>query len=174
MFFNIKFLRLSGVFALSLAVAACGFHLRGNVPLPSSIQRMYIQGPEGGLKDALQDLLGNNGAIIAPTILSADAVLNLREVISNRRVGTLDERGKVNSYNLNLRVRYSLDDPQGKLIRTPTKLMETRQYDFDPELVLESESEEAQLIGSMEEAIALRMIRQLATVSYTPAQGQAN
>ena len=163
--------RLSAVLLLAITLTACGFHLRGNIPLPKNIQNMYVQGPDGTFKDKLEDVLTNSGATIAPSALAADVVVNITEATSSRDVGTLDERGKVDSYNLVFRVRYSLDDTQGKVVRESTSLRESRQYDFDPELVVESESEEQQLQTSMEEDIALRMVRQLSTVNYfTPTK----
>lgn len=161
--------RLSAVLLLAFALTACGFHLRGNIPLPKGIQNMYVQAPDGTFKDKLEDVLSQAGATIAPSALGADVIVNVTDASSRRAVGTLDERGKVDSYNLVFSVQYSLDAADGKIVRQSTSLQESRQYDFDPELVLESESEEEQLLTSMEEDVALRIVRQLSTVNYFDA-----
>jgi outer membrane lipopolysaccharide assembly protein LptE/RlpB len=44
-------------------------------------------------------------------------------------------------------------------------LVETRQYNFDPERVIESEAEEAELQESMAQEIALRIVRQLSSIT---------
>jgi len=152
---------------LAVTLTACGFHLRGNIPLPDGIKHMYIQAPSGTFKDQLELILVNAGAEIAGSASLADVVLNIKEAESERTVGTLDERGKANSFNLNFTVKYRLEDPEGKKIRK-TSLKETRRYDFDPELIIESESEEADLLLDMEQDIALRIVRQLSSVTDYP------
>jgi len=75
----------------------------------------------------------------------------------------------VNSYNLSFRVEYILSDPAGDAIRPVKTLVETRQYNFDPETVVETEAEEAELLESMEQEISLRILRQLSTITdYKP------
>ncbi|NND81158.1 MAG: hypothetical protein HKN50_01885 [Gammaproteobacteria bacterium] len=150
--------------SIVLSVSACGFHLRGNIPLPSGIQNMYVEAPAGTFKDQLEEVLTNGGAQLASAPAGADVILNVRKAATNRTVGTLDERAKASSYNLRFRVSYTLDTLDKKQLRKAT-LVETRRYNFDPELVIESEAEEAELQQDMEQAIALRMMRQLSTVT---------
>lgn len=158
------------VLAVLVAVAlnACGFHLRGNIPLSDSIKNMAVLAAKGEFRDALEDILTNSGAEIATNEASADVILNITNAKVSRTVGTLDERGKANSYNFVFKVSYELEDPNGKQIRQAS-LVETRRYNFDPDLVLESESEEEDLLEDMHEAISLRIVRQLSSiVDYKP------
>jgi len=153
--------------ALIFSLSACGFHLRGNIPLPEGIKNMFVLAPSGSFKDQLELVLRNGGAIIAANRSDADVVLKVSKAESSRDVGTLDERGKANSYDLQFEVKYRLLDPQGGEIRE-AKLRESRRYNFDPELVIESESEEADLLKDMEQDIALRIVRQLSSVTNYP------
>lgn len=150
---------------LLMSVSACGFHLRGNIPLSDGIKSMYVMAPEGTFKETLEEFLTNAGAELASSKQAADVVLNIRQAGSNRSVGTLDERGKANSFNLTFKVVYTLDDLEGEAIRKRTVINEIRRYNFDPELVIESESEEEELLESMEQDAALRILRQLATIT---------
>ena len=86
-------------------------------------------------------------------------------MLSDRTIGTLDERGKVNSYNVRFRVSYNFLDTNGRAIRPTANLTETRRYDFDEQLVVESESEEEELRKDLEESIALRVVRKLSSVT---------
>lgn len=149
---------------LASLLSSCGFHLRGNIPLPDGIKNMFIEAPSGTFRDKLEEVLENGGAVMATSPKSADAVLKVTKASSDRRVGTLDERGKADSYTLVFSVTYRLLDARGKELRKAS-LRESRQYNFDPELVIESESEEAELLSNMEEDIALRIVRQLSTVT---------
>lgn len=168
----IKFTYLKNVIlitVLALTISACGFHLRGNIPLPSGISNMFVEAPSGNFKDELTKILTNVGADLATGPGGADVVLKITSATSNRTVGTLDARGKADSYNLVFSVSYRLEDPAGKKIRAAS-IRETRRYNFDPELVIESESEEADLLQDMEQEVAISLVRQLASVTDYPAE----
>lgn len=158
-------LRLSMLLVLvSLMISSCGFHLRGNIPLPDSIKQMYVDAANGSFKEQLVPILENGGATIVSSEGGADSVLRILETTANRTIGTLDSRGKANSYDVVFTVKYRFDDAAGKMLREAS-LQEQRRYNFNPEQVVESESEEQHLIEEMEEAIALRIVRQLSTVT---------
>lgn len=156
---------------VAASLTACGFHLRGNIPLSDGVKNMYLNAPDGTFKDQLEDLLTQGGVVLSETRSGADVVLLVTKALSDRSVGTLDDRGKVDSYNLRLNVIYSLSNSADQVIRANTNLVETRQYNFNPEQVVQSESEEADLLAGMEEAIALRMMRQLSSVTDADLKG---
>ena len=143
--------------------SACGFHLRGSIPLSDAIKDIYVSVPDGGFSRSLENLLENSGARIVNRP-AANATLNINDVTSNRTVGTIDERGKADSFDISLRVSYTLQNVAGVTVREAS-LYETRRYNFDPELVIETESEEADLLEDMEQTIALQLIRQLSTIT---------
>ncbi len=154
---------------LAVSISACGFHLRGNIPLSDGVKNMFVSAPEGPFKDQLEKVLAKAGAELSATEAAADTILVVTRANTRRTVGTLDERGKANSYNLRFRVDYSLLDPVGNNIRPSTTLVESRRYDFDPETVVETEAEEAELQENMEQDLSLRIVRQLSTITdYTP------
>ena len=157
---------------LAVTLSACGFHLRGNIPLPDGVKNMFVAGPSGTFLDELEDVLVNAGAVLAGSEAGGDVLLDVKKVESKRTVGTLDERGKVSSYNLELRVNYELLDPAGEIIREAT-LRESRRYDFRAEAVIELESEEAELLEDMEESIALRIVRQLSSLTDYPQSAES-
>ena len=157
--------RIALLLILSAALTACGFHLRGNIPLSDGIKNMYVVGPEGSFKDQLERILTRAGAELAVDRASADVILDVTKASIKRTVGTLDERGKANSYNLLFSVKYSLKDIEGKNIRKPRGLNESRRYNFDPAEIVQSESEEAELLDDMEEQVSLRIVRQLSTIT---------
>lgn len=164
-----KIMRSALLLTLLASISACGFHLRGNIPLSDGIKNLYVSAPKGPFKDRLENILSRSGAVLAETEGAADAILVVTDASSTRTVGTLDELGKVDSYNLRFRVKYSLVDPAGDPIRPPKTLAENRQYNFEPETVVETEAEEAGLQESMEQDISLRIVRQLSTITdYTP------
>ncbi len=165
LFSNATATRWLTVFALSLVLSGCGFHLRGNIPLDDGIKNMYISAPDGNFKDLLEDRLTKLGAQLATAPGGADVILNVTGAQSSRTVGTLDDRGKVNSYNVVFTVNYQLLDQADNAIRPDATLRESRRYDFDPQNVIEAESEEADLLEDMEKEAVLKVIRKLAAIT---------
>jgi LPS-assembly lipoprotein len=162
-------MRSALLLVLAVSISACGFHLRGNIPLDEGIKNMFVSAPEGPFKDQLESVLTRAGAIIAPDQTGADVILVVTNAAISRTVGTLDERGKANSFNLSFKVSYSLKDLKGDNIRPASILLESRRYNFDPETVVETEAEEAELQESMEQDISLRIVRQLSIITdYAP------
>ena len=87
-------IRSAFLLLLASAVTACGFHLRGNIPLSDGIKNMYVVAPEGTFKDELESLLTRAGATIATAEGGADVILNVTQAALQRKVGTLDSLGK--------------------------------------------------------------------------------
>jgi len=157
------------ILTLTSAVTACGFHLRGNIPLSESIDNMYVNGNGGPFQKQLEEILVKAGVTIAPYFEGAEVQLKILESQVDRTVGTLDERGKANSYRLTYIASYVLETPDGRVLREAT-ISDQRLYDFDPDAILESESDEGELIVDMEESVSLQVLRQLSTITgFQPA-----
>ena len=159
-----QLVRLVMVVVLAVGLTACGFHLRGNIPLSDGIKNLAVTGPDGRFKEVLEKRLVGLGANLLETE-AADVILDLTKVETKRTVATLDERGKANSYNIRLRVNYTLKDASGKAIRPLGRVNESRRYDFDAASVIEAESEEVDLIEDMEDEAVLKLIRRLASIT---------
>jgi len=160
-----KFMRPALLLVLAMSLTACGFHLRGNIPLTGEVKNMYLNAPEGSFKNELESILSRAGAELLSSPAGADVVLLVSEANTTRTIGTLDELGKANSYNLQFNATYVLKDAEGRAIRPLKSLVESRRYNFDPANVVEVESEEAELQESMEQDVSLRIVRQLSTIT---------
>lgn len=160
------FTRYLLLLVLASSLNACGFSLRGSTPLPVGLQNMHLDARDGPFKEQMEEILVRIGARLTEASESADVQLSITESIVERTVGTLDERGKADSYLLNYRVQYSLLASDGSVLRS-SLIEENRRYNFDPDIVLETETEQEDLIEDMEQAVALRIIRQLNTVTTT-------
>ena len=80
---------------LSAAVlSACGFHLRGKLPLADSIKVIAVESSDLGLRDSMVDALKGSGATVVVDPAVAKAVLDLHQVDFKRTVRTIDSRGK--------------------------------------------------------------------------------
>lgn len=150
--------------SLCLGLTACGFHLRGGESIEGG-KIVYVDAPRGSFELQLIDDLGISGAQLANDKAVSDWHLKVTQAQLGREIGTLNERGTVDSYKLNFTVSYSVFDSKGKLLRVPQTLTETRQYVYDPIRIVESEFEEEALRKGMEKDISLRIIRHLSTLN---------
>lgn len=162
-----KIMRLSLLLLLAMSITACGFHLRGSSPLFEGAYGVYVSAPKGSFTDELNDALARSGARVANVAEGSDIVIDVARAHKKREVGTLDERGKVDSYRINFTVVYSVVSADGKLLGGPEVLSENRQYVFEPEDVVESEFEEQALVQNMEQSIASKIVRRVSSLSQT-------
>lgn len=149
--------------AAAALVAGCGFHLRGQLPLPEQLQVIAVTGTDRDFMDEMVDALTASGAEVVDEG-AATAVLELYNVEFNRNVRTIDTRGKVTGYNLRYEVSYRVIDEEGQELRDTT-LSLRRDYNFEPEQVLQAEEEEESLRENMVEALVRRIMRQLVTIA---------
>lgn len=167
---KLRSLTLATLIVSTLFMSACGFHLRGNLPLPETLSELFLKAPRGSFEDVLAETIETAGATIVETKSDAKAVLRIARADLEREVGTLDDRGKANSYDLRLKVKYVLETLEGEKVKSG-KISENRRYDFDSSQIIDTDSEEQELREDMEQDIALRIVRQLTTVTdLTPIQ----
>jgi LPS-assembly lipoprotein len=146
-------------------LTACGFHLRGKLPLAESLQVIYVKSPNVLMRDAMADALAGTGATVVddPEATKA-AVLDLYDVSYERLVRTIDTRGKVTGYTLQYQVSFTMTSAEGEELRQAGPMVIRRDIDFDPDQVLQKEDEEFSLRRDMEREMSQRILRQLSTI----------
>ena len=162
------FLLLIGTVLLS----ACGFHLRGKISLPPSLETVQITSPDGDLRTYLADALDFSGATV--TEGDAGALLDVVDVRFERRVRTVDSRGLATSYVLHYAVDFRVENASGATLLDTATINLKRDFNFDSTQVLEKEDEEEFLRDDMRRSAAQRIIRRVGTVDsaqVSPAAG---
>lgn len=150
---------------LCVSLSACGFHLRGSSSLDGADKIIYLDAPRGSFEQQLLDDLRVSGAQLSNQKKGSDWHINVSQARSRREIGTLNERGTVDSYLLSFIVTYSVLDAGNTLLRAPQTITESRQYVYDPVDIIESEFEEEALRISMEKGISLRIIRHVSELN---------
>ena len=164
--------QLLTVYVIAFALSACGFHLRGQLPLPESVDVLFVEGERSQFKSRLEELLVQAGAAVVPSASAAKVVIVIQEVASDRQVNTIDGRGKSSSYDFLYRVKYKMLDSDGSTLRVSI-LQERTTYDYDPGQQLEVEAEERELAKGMEQEILFRLLQQLRATGAQLANAQA-
>lgn len=150
--------------SLCFSLAACGFHLRGTDTIDGD-KLVYVDAPRGSFERQLSDDLRISGAQLTTNRIGSDWHIKVSQARLNREIGTLNERGTVDSYKLRFTVTYSVFGSEGKLLKAPQTISETRQYVYDPADIVESEFEEKALREGMEKDISLRILRHLSALN---------
>jgi LPS-assembly lipoprotein len=151
---------------LLLAIAGCGFQLRGAVPLPDSMKLMYVQGlnVQQGLGLTLKRGLQQNGVQVVDNYEKDSAVLTVLENKFERRILSVGNNAKVSEYELYGVLKFKITDGQGKLLIEPQQLEAIRNYQFDQTQVLSSDGEEAILSEQLNEQLVQSLLRRLSAV----------
>jgi LPS-assembly lipoprotein len=152
---------------VALALAGCGFRLRGAPDL--AFRSLYVNASEGSpIGNELKRNLASLGALtlIADARLqpSADVVLDILSESREKTVVGVNTSGQVTEFQLRSRMRFQLRTPKGKELIAPTELLLQRDITFNESAVLAKEAEEGLMYRDMQSDIVQQMIRRLAAV----------
>jgi LPS-assembly lipoprotein len=159
-------LAAAGTVAALAAVAlapGCGFHLEGRTPLPAAVKTPYLE-TEDRQSDFVQSLrraLLMNGAQLAPQKDKASAVVTILKDSVKQRVLSVSNLNEPNEYELTYTVSFSVTAGDKELLAAQ-ELSTTRDYSFDPHLLLAKGHEADVLRGAMAQDLADMVMRRLA------------
>jgi LPS-assembly lipoprotein len=157
--------RAALILAAFLGLAACGFHLRGEAPLPAIMSKPWIdtQDRYSPLYAALVQRLQAAGATLAPNAADASAVINLHLDDTGRELLSVTADNKPGEYEVYYAAEFSVSNGATELLtRKQVKL--TREYGYNETAVLAKEHEEDSLRVALAEEIADLIMRRLAAL----------
>jgi LPS-assembly lipoprotein len=154
--------RLLIALALPAALAACGFHLRGDVSYAFST--LYVNSPTATpLAGELRRVLEGGGTKIVDTAAAGQAILDISGVADDKQVLSLTGGGRVREYQLTKRVTFVLHDGNGKDWVPAGEIVVRRSYTFNESEVLAREFQEARLLREMQTDAVQQILRRLQT-----------
>ncbi len=120
-----------------MGLAACGFHLRGDVTYPPAMAVTYIDARDTytPFYQQLKRALRENGVKVTGDSNAAGAVVHVLHDESGERVLSVSARNIPNEYEVYYLVRYSLE-LGGKEALPAQQLALDRSYTYDETLVL--------------------------------------
>ncbi len=152
---------------LSLALSACGFHLRGAMELP--FDSMYVDStgaPAVGAELALAVRTGTKTRL-ASTPTGAAAVLQVTKEVRDKRILSLSGAGKVREYELLYRVSFRLLDRNKQELLPDQQIELARAMTYDDAQVLAKQAEETMLYTDMQGDAAQQIMRRVAAVKLS-------
>ncbi len=149
-----------------VALAGCGFHLRGTATLPDALKTMYVQGVnlQQGLGLELKRSLTRNDVTVVNAYQEGSAVLTILEHKLERRVLSVGSDAKVSEYALHGWVSFKVSDGNGKVISDAQKVEAQRDYRFDQDQVLAKDEEERVLREQLNQQLVQSILRRLSVL----------
>ncbi|MCW8956823.1 MAG: LPS assembly lipoprotein LptE [Gammaproteobacteria bacterium] len=151
-------------FVLSLLVS-CGFHLRGAYELPESMSVTYIKAgnQNSELVRHLKRTLKASDIELVDSEQLATGILSIDAEKQDKRVLSVDSRGRAREYELQYEISFELRTAAGQVQVAQQTLKLERDFLFDTEDVLGKGREEATLIKDMQQDMVRLMLLRLSS-----------
>ncbi|MFP5195107.1 LPS assembly lipoprotein LptE [Alcaligenes faecalis] len=166
-----RFWGLAGLMILlSVVLTACGFHLKGVAPLPfDTIYTNITDNSAFGanLRRTLSASSPQTRFVERPQ--DAEALLQQLSHSRNQREISINAKGQVEEYELQLTFVFELLDAKGRVILPPTTLNVIREVPYDAEAVQAKDSEIEMIFRDMEQSLINRIVRRLSSPDVTSA-----
>lgn len=154
-----------------LALAGCGFQLRGTASLPFDTLYMRPTATPGVALDLKRNIQTGTHTTLVDDPKRADAILELSSDIREKVILSLAATGRVREYQLRYRVNFRVHDGKGADFIPMTAVQLTRDVTYNDSDVLAKESEEQLLYRDMQSDMVQQLMRRLAAVQKpAPAQ----
>lgn len=153
---------------ITLMLASCGFHLRGQAGMPFNTLYIKTATPGTVLVNSLSRLLEANKVKMAESDEKADVVLEIVSELSDKQILSLGGDGRVNEFRLSYRVSLRAYDVKHQNWLPAEELVQRRDYSYDDTQVLAKEAEEEVLQQSMRSDMAQQIVRRLSRAKPLP------
>ena len=147
--------------ALALALAACGFQLRGTAALP--FDTLYMPSTGGGIAlDLKRNIQSGTRTTVVDDPKKADALLEFSQETREKHILSLAANGRVREFQLRYRVGFRVHDGKGGVFLPASSVQLTREVSFNDSDVLAKETEEQLLYRDMQFDMVQQIMRRLA------------
>lgn len=116
----------------TLALSACGFHLRQTAALPTSMQRVHLSVNGGGeLQRDLARALADSGVAVEDE--GGPGIAELKVPVATFSTDTLSVSGgaRVTEYTVRYQVRFEVDDANGQVLVPQQRIDMSRDFSYD-------------------------------------------
>lgn len=154
--------------AFALALAACGFQLRGTASLP--YETLYLPGATSGIAlDLKRSIQSGTGTRVVDDPKAAQAQLQFTEEARVKEILSLSSAGRVREFRLVYRVGFRVTDGKGGEFLPLSTVALNRDVTYDDTVVLAKEAEEQLLFREMQADMVQQILRRIAAARKPPA-----
>lgn len=156
-----------GAIVLPLLMSACGFHLRGAVSVPETLQPIHVVGggrtAVGGL---LVERLDVSGTRLTSDARAARVRIEILNESRSSRVAAVDRNGKVLAYELRYQFQFVARGDDGEELIAPQTISVTRTLDNPNIEVLGKQAETEMVFDDMQrESVEILLARLSASLT---------
>jgi LPS-assembly lipoprotein len=150
-----------------LALAGCGFRLRGTADVP--FKHVYVQGASAGIAlDLRRHISAGTRATVVDDPKLAEAVVELTQEKREKHILSLTGAGRVREFQLRYRVGFRVHDNKGTDFVPLNVIQLTRDVTFNDAEILAKEQEEQLLFRDMQTDMVQQILRRLAGAKRQP------
>ena len=141
-------------------LSACGFHLRGMVPLPPSFQHVYIIAPPNGrsLQLKLEEQLQAYRVQKSDSAAQSAFQIVIDNVVFNRQISNISSSTTPRQFQLSYVVTYHLMDSHNGNVIPRGQAVSNRLVSMNSERLLGSNYEQDFFMHEMEDEIATQIL----------------
>jgi len=147
--------------ALSVPLAACGFHLRGAATYTFTSIFVNAPGAPAVAAELRRALEATGSASVVDDAKKAQVIIDIPAVVDDKEVLSLSGAGSVQEYLLVKRIDFRLHDADGAEWLPPGQISLRRSYTFNQSEVLAREAQEQRLLKEMQTDAVQQLIRRL-------------
>ena len=149
--------------ALLLALAGCGFQLRGSIDLP--FETLHLDGmPYSPFTGQLRRTLSASSTRVVDNAEEASAVVHLLGEAQERAILAVSGAGRVRELQLRYRVSFRVADPVGNEWLPQDEVLVVRDMTYDDSQILAKEGEAQTLFREMQSDAVQQVLRRLQAV----------
>ena len=159
-------MRLLSALLLAIALAGCGFHLRGMGSSQMPYKTMYIALPEtADVRIWMQRYISAGGQTrIVDEASEAEAVFQQLQDGRVKTILSVNAQGRVREYRLQLNYRFRVVDARGRDLVAPNEINLSRDITYDDSSVLAKDLEDGLLWRDMNNDLVNQIVRRLTIV----------
>jgi len=159
------------ILLLTLALAACGFELRGMADL--AFHNLYMQGPTLTISKPLKRSLAVNGVTVVNDPEKAELMLEMMSEGTEKRILSLSGKvGVVREFELLYHASFRIREPSSELWGQVQTVSGRRDFSYDDSEVLAKSFEELRLYQDMRDDAVREIMRRL--IVQKPKKAAAN
>jgi LPS-assembly lipoprotein len=157
--------RILALTAIAVLLSACGFHLQGRVPLPTSLTttRVIADDDQTDFVQGLRRALLTSGSKLTEVSERATGVVRIHKDEVTQKILSVSANNIPREYELTYTVEFSVEGTSGELLPSQ-KVSVTRDYSFDEKMLLAKENEEAIIREGMARDLVAIVMRRLSAI----------
>jgi LPS-assembly lipoprotein len=146
-----------------LLLSACGYHLRGEIELPSELKSIYLEGASPQLREQFKIALESSTVQLVDTRAAAGMIITVSNEDTLKRSLSLGTGGRSNQYGLEYRLNYEITDTKEKVLQKSQPIEIKRDYFNNQVDILAKDNEEVVIRNEMYQQAVRSMINQVRT-----------